>query len=288
MKIENYMNLKQKPVYLSLIHDRTSSFRNISHYHQGVEMIYVHEGCGTILVNQMMYELTAGALYFFQPDQMHLVRVQPSPAQPYVRTMLLFEPSLLLQSLKSFPALSAFVRYLWKDPAAVQYTQLEGERRQQLETLLAICRAQQQSGPTAESAERDTLLLAMILDHVRIVWDRLAPAAAEGGHVELSDSVVKMLDWIDAHYDRTFRLLDVSEHVHLSPNHASFLFHKEIGSTLSDYLHARRMKEACLLLKSTAMPIRDIGQTVGLANFSHFCQSFKRATGYSPSAYRKL
>ncbi|UUZ91090.1 hypothetical protein LJK87_35870 [Paenibacillus sp. P25] len=47
--LENYLNLRDKPFQLSIRLNRTASFTEIFHAHQGIEMLYVHEGEGEAL-----------------------------------------------------------------------------------------------------------------------------------------------------------------------------------------------------------------------------------------------
>ncbi len=65
-------------------------------------------------------------------------------------------------------------------------------------------------------------------------------------------------------------------------------FRLATGLGISDYLAALRTKEACRLLKTTALPVAAIGKAVGLPTPTYFSRFFVRQTGLSPRSYRNI
>jgi two-component system response regulator YesN len=47
------------------------------------------------------------------------------------------------------------------------------------------------------------------------------------------------------------------------------------------------MEQAGELLRTTSRKVIDIGTSVGYANYSYFCQSFREYFGRSPEKYRQ-
>jgi AraC-like DNA-binding protein len=283
--LENYLNLRQRPFQLSLLLNRTNSFTEVFHAHQGIELLYIHEGEGHAVFERQRVELRPGTLVCFRPFQLHRVHIDVGPERPYVRSMLLFEPAALLPYVQPFPALAGFLYRLWKDPLAAQQA-LSGLASSETELLFEACRARLAELRPDAPAEDYALLLVSLLHAIktRFAAAQRRPATA----VEtLPDAVVRSIRRLDERFAEPFVLAELAAHVHLSPSHLSYLFHKETGNTLTEYLHARRMKEACLLLLTTSLTVRDIGLQVGLSNFSYFCQSFKETIGVSPAKYRK-
>ncbi|MNY49646.1 Bifunctional transcriptional activator/DNA repair enzyme AdaA [compost metagenome] len=103
-----------------------------------------------------------------------------------------------------------------------------------------------------------------------------------------SSTAERMLAWIEAHYMEPFKLDELASAVHLSPNHVSTTFHQSIGSTITEYLTARRIRQACWLLRTTDLSVQDIGEAVGLSNFSYFCQLFKKHVGFTPYKFKGM
>lgn len=75
--------------------------------------------------------------------------------------------------------------------------------------------------------------------------------------------------------------------VHLSASRFRHLFKEETGLTVTQYLRARRLERAEVLLRTTFWSIKEVMRASGLTSESHFVQYFKRRYGMPPSAYRR-
>ena len=95
-----------------------------------------------------------------------------------------------------------------------------------------------------------------------------------------------VMQWIKFHYYEEFTLAALAKELHLSSFHISHLFHKATGSTITEYLIYRRLREACLLLKTTFLSLQEICDRIGISNISYFCQLFKKRLGTTPAQYR--
>ena len=65
-------------------------------------------------------------------------------------------------------------------------------------------------------------------------------------------------------------------------------FRNATGSTLKDYLQNLRIEEAKRLLETSRAPIEEISWASGYEDVSFFRRVFKRLTGMTPAAYRRL
>ncbi|GIP16082.1 AraC family transcriptional regulator [Paenibacillus montaniterrae] len=287
MKVLNYMNLNQHPVHLQFYRDRTNEFAEIYHAHQGMELLVVHEGSGSIVVEQQIFELKRGKLFFFRPYQLHRVQIDKEADKPYIRSFFVFEPELLEQALNPFPALQQFFLKLYKKPYIEQ--QLAGVDSAQLHTLLQAYQAMIEQAQPEELLEEQLLFLTNFFHLIKsISGQKWGAAALEHAGTGKTPSVAEqVMAWIEGHYEQPFELDKLAQAIHLSPNHLSYLFKQKVGSSITEYLTARRIRQACWLLKSSDMTIQEIGHAVGLGNFSYFCQLFKRHVGITPLQFRK-
>jgi YesN/AraC family two-component response regulator len=92
--------------------------------------------------------------------------------------------------------------------------------------------------------------------------------------------------WIEEHYREEISLETLAEETHLSKFYVSRIFREETGSSITDYLTARRIKQACRLLQTTDLSVEQIGIRVGYPNASYFIQLFKKVVGVTPLKYR--
>ncbi|WP_159888475.1 AraC family transcriptional regulator [Paenibacillus puerhi] len=295
MKTMNYMNLNLHPVQLSFFKDRTFEFQEIYHAHQGMELLIIHEGKGTVVMEQQLIEVSPGTILCFRPFQLHRIRIHDLPQQRYVRSMFVFEPVVLEQSLGPFPGLSDFFRSLWKDPQAWQSFQIPDIPA--LEELLRdyAGRLQAASAKHAEHLlEEQLLFLTAFLHRLKshaqaasgLAGDRKQARLSGAGRQGLS-TAEQIMSWVEAHYTEPFELDRLAQDIHLSPNHVSALFRQSVGSTITEYVTARRIRQACWLLRTTDLSVQEIGGQIGLGNFSYFCQLFKKHVGLTPNKFRQ-
>ncbi|MBB6733646.1 response regulator transcription factor [Cohnella zeiphila] len=119
---------------------------------------------------------------------------------------------------------------------------------------------------------------------------RLLGSAADymdGQGMMMSQTVVKVRQFIDDHLHLDLNRESIAEQVYLNPAYLSRLFRKETGLSLTDYMVDRRTSQAKVELARTNNKISDIASSVGYCNFSHFSKLFKKMTGLTPQEYRK-
>ncbi len=84
-----------------------------------------------------------------------------------------------------------------------------------------------------------------------------------------------------------FDLKRVAAAVHLTPNHVSAVFRRTVGSSITEYLTARRIRQACVLLRTTALSVQEVCRAFGLSNCAYFCGLFKKHVGLTPYCYKR-
>ena len=119
-----------------------------------------------------------------------------------------------------------------------------------------------------------------------IRYDPSGQSRSPGTLERKSTGYAQAMRWIDEHYQETFYLDDLADAMHLSKFYLSKLFHEETGSTLKEYVTAKRMRQACRSLETTAKSVEWIGSEVGISNPSYFVQVFKHEVGTTPLKYR--
>lgn len=260
-------------------------FGGYYHYHQCCELLFVHQGKGNVIVNQRTYEMKKGMLFLFQPFQLHRIHADVSSQYPYERTIIKFDPSIINHRMIAFPHLQHYFEYLW------QY-QLENQAFDMNNTysfiikLLASFAQVDKTGTSQEIQEKKLLNFIQLISCMRDIQketNQLMSAPITSRTHRYSEMIMQ---WIEKHYMDEFNLERLAEELHLSKFYVSRIFRKETGSSIIDYLRARRINLACRLLETTAFPIEKVGDEVGIPNSSYFCQLFKKATGISPLQYR--
>lgn len=97
-----------------------------------------------------------------------------------------------------------------------------------------------------------------------------------------------MEQYINDHYAQDITLETLSSLVHINKYYLVHAFKSYKGISPINYLLQKRVEEARHLLDTTNYPVTKIAQIAGFSSQSYFSQAFKRMTGISPNAYRKL
>lgn len=104
---------------------------------------------------------------------------------------------------------------------------------------------------------------------------------------KLSKGKLKLvIDYIQDHLNLNISLIELSELVQLSPHHFRKLFQQSMGISPHKYLLQCRIEKAKQLLADEQLTIAEVGQIVGFFDQSHFTNTFRRYTNYTPRQYR--
>lgn len=252
------------------------------HAHQGIELLYIYEGTGTVTLEGRHYELKPNTLFCFQPYQLHKVDVKVKVGSKYQRSNVTFDPYILNTYLESYPQLQSFLRYLMNGSLKRQVFEFFEDST--LENLLSNFDQVRRLSNGELNPEYRVLFLLSLLKYLQIhvfkITDTNSFIEKTTGHIE------KILDWVDNHFRQSFLLEALSQELHLSSYHVSRLFKQQFGMTLSAYVSGRRIREACMLLENTDHSIHEIGRMVGGFSAPYFSQLFKKHKGLTPNMYR--
>ncbi|UJF33000.1 helix-turn-helix transcriptional regulator [Paenibacillus hexagrammi] len=122
-------------------------------------------------------------------------------------------------------------------------------------------------------------LFAEVLVHVQRECDQ----GAGTRHTELL--LIQMKEYLQDHYREQVTKEELGAAVGRSPNYTATLFRGLTGQTISDYVHALRVKTAIYMLRHSALNVTEIAEFVGYADPSYFYRIFKKLTGEVPTTY---
>ncbi|WP_168120655.1 AraC family transcriptional regulator [Paenibacillus sp. HB172176] len=284
MKSTLYMELKFKNRHylFDCRHCTTEHTVGYYHFHHGLELLLVHQGIGSVIVNQKTYELRPGMLFFFRPLQLHKVYIESSESNPYERSVFHFQPQLMEAYLAAFPTLRDLYTRM-KEGFIIEQGFEVSAYKEELEQASEIFQDGREAASTSGGGEEQA---ALYLLHILSVLQRSGLAEDRREAVKQLRHSDQVLQWIESHYQEPFRMDKLANELHLSKSYLSRLFKEETGSSITGYLIARRIRQACSLLHSSEQSIELIGEQVGLSNVSYFIQLFKKVMGISPHQYR--
>ena len=111
-----------------------------------------------------------------------------------------------------------------------------------------------------------------------------APAAAPSGGDRTR--IDRVLDHIHVSYAEALSLPALADIAALSESGLHRMFKRHTQQTITGYVTALRIGEACALLSGTARPIAHIAADVGYDSLANFNRQFKALKAMTPRAYR--
>lgn len=103
---------------------------------------------------------------------------------------------------------------------------------------------------------------------------------------EISDSIRKVILYIQKQDGFNMTLNEGAEIAHMAPQYFSVQFKKQTGINFINYLNQLKIEYAKNLLENTELKSYEIGMKIGIDNEGYFSRFFKKYTGHSPYKYR--
>jgi len=119
----------------------------------------------------------------------------------------------------------------------------------------------------------------------RSAGTRRVEPPARGGLAAWQQRIVSA--YIEEHIAEQVPLATLAHRVRLSPYHFCRAFKRSFGMPPHRYHNARRIDHAKTLLARPTCSVTEIALTVGFSETSSFTAAFRKATGSTPTAYRR-
>ena len=220
------------------------------------EVEVIVAGRGRFLVDGAFVEVGPGGMLWYYPGD--IVEVTSHQAEPYNTIVFVFRTN--------------------------------GERQHERQTLerwrspvecAAFCADMLKAWFTHGDADG----LLSCTSYSRLAWEaRQYQAASEP---RLPPPVAAARSYIQQHYlNPHLEVAEIARAAKVSPSHLHLLFRTNGENTPMQVVSALRLERACLLLKSTDLPVKQVAFESGFNDFNHFCRWFRRHKGSSPGRYR--
>lgn len=92
--------------------------------------------------------------------------------------------------------------------------------------------------------------------------------------------------FIRTHFHESITTTQIAQAVHCNPDYLGRVYHRVYGVTLTDAIHAMRMKHACRLLRESDASVKEVARESGYGDTGYFRRVFRQARGLTPSRYR--
>jgi AraC family transcriptional regulator len=127
-------------------------------------------------------------------------------------------------------------------------------------------------------------LVRVLLEHLLLHGEAEGRSAPRMSARALSE----VLDLMRERLDDDLALDELAAAAHLSPHHFLRRFTAATGTTPVRYLTRLRMERAMDLLRTSTLPIEEVGRRCGYSNPSAFSAAFRRHAGRTPTEHRRM
>jgi AraC-like DNA-binding protein len=257
------------------------------HKNRGMEITYIEKGMMEWMVEGVREQVEAGSIYFTLPWHFH-GSVNPAEPDNIIWHVLfhLKEDYPSARSTFSFPKSLGFNEEEMKLLSAT----FALSRRHcftatpAIRGLMPTLIAELQSTHELRAAHTATLLRAILVELKRIIAGEVVDT---GRYTHSEQKVQALIASLPANCDQPWTLAAMADHCGIQRTQLNKIFQKLTGSTPMEYLFRIRIERAKTLLRETDIKIIDIAFECGYGTSQYFSNTFKRATGATPSDYRE-
>ena len=107
------------------------------------------------------------------------------------------------------------------------------------------------------------------------------------GSLDTEQKVAQSVAYMKQHLDQPLRVGTLAALANLSPSRFTEVFREQTGSSPHQYLNRLRVHQACQLLDSTSLCLKEIAASLGYQDQFHFSRAFKAVQETSPREYRQ-
>lgn len=269
--LEKHYAFKLKPrlLYAGYL-DKHGGWREEPHSHPFLEIVFITDGSGTVMIDNKEYSVRRGDLLIYNAEVTHFEK--SSDADPMEIRFVAFD-KLEITDLPPNWLLPLSYGYIFPsgemyDTFCLYFNLLLGEFEKKEKFYMEI----------AQNISR-TLLMYIF----RLI-NRTKNASAL---LDIGKMIETTLAYIDKNYAGKITLDDLAEECYTNKYYLSHLFTRVQGISIGKYILDKRIALSKELLTDSLVPVAEIATRCGFPDPNYYCRVFKKETGLTPSAYRK-
>nr|WP_318384361.1 AraC family transcriptional regulator [uncultured Enterobacter sp.] len=246
------------------------------HWHQCLEVLYVEEGFGVVIVDNRQYTMRPGRMFFFPPFTIHKVSVDEQAQENYRRTIIHVDHHAVLKILRDFPQNQLRLKNLSARGGPAFVADLSAQHAHIDNVFSGYARMASAGNLSAEHVACLLLSLFSLLPE-----DNAMPSDNRNA------LATQVMFWLEENYTQKFSLDRLAEEMGKSRSYLSRRFHYETGELIHQYLNTIRLRKACEILLHSDTCVSEVATQVGFAEVTYFISAFKKGIGETPLQYRK-
>lgn len=97
-----------------------------------------------------------------------------------------------------------------------------------------------------------------------------------------------IINYVSLHLSEELTLSVISGRLDKNPSYVSGHFQKEMGESLTEYIHKERIRASIRLFNTTDCSVAEAANSVGIHDLGYFTRLFKKHVNCTPSQYKKM
>lgn len=274
-----YQELEMSSRYINTHRDTSYSNTSVSlHSHNYIEILYCRTSDGVeYLIGSDRYRLQKGDIVFIPPGMSHRPIMPEKLTVPYERDVLWVSTEFMEMFLQTFPDETLLSRD-HGTPIRTAGTRWEFMGDLFRQGVLE----EEEKRPGWEAAVMGNTLT--IFANMKRIYIERSAGTMKAEKPELLD---RIMAHIEKYYATHITIDDLARRFYVSNSTISHLFKQKMGVSVYRYITQRRLIAAKSLI-AEKMPMEEISQQVGFADYSTFYRAFKQEFGISPRQFSQL
>ena len=258
-----------------------------THWHKEIEIIYVKEGNVNIGVNDVPIQLKRNDIYFINGGDVHYFLASPESERIVIQFDLSF-----FQDISSLEKTNKEMRNLFSSivQASSLWSQEVADQMRQLLMTVHEENNERKSGYRYVIKAKMFEMLAILSREVpqNENWnDQVREEISSTKQMENLERLDKIFMYIEAHYQDTITLNDISAYMGFSSFYFTKFFKKNTGTTFIQFLTEYRLNKAKWILLNEDATVTEVAERTGFSSVKTFHHQFKDLMGISPLKYKK-
>jgi AraC-like DNA-binding protein/mannose-6-phosphate isomerase-like protein (cupin superfamily) len=270
----------------------SENFNSVLHAHEHLQLCYMVQGTCTHRIGNKEAVIVPGDFFSVPPFLEH--QIMWNGPDSFHMHQIDFMPHLINENMRDLSKLDDFIDFAYIQPL------VEGEHsllpklnfnpkdKLVVESLIASMfgEVREQRDGYKLAVKADLLKLLVISGRAFKEYQRSNNSSSKALSA-YRQSFYEAITHLEQHHAEDLRLEDYAKMAYMSPNYFSSTFKLIMGVGFSEFVNRLRIQKAIELLNGSERSITEIIYKVGFNSVGHFNKSFKKATGVTPSEFRR-
>ncbi len=244
------------------------------HEHDFWEIVIVSSGNGWHVLNGEPHLLSCGEVLYLGPEDHHAFE----QVQDLYLTNVIYRPN---GALLHPERLSPYLQPSREAAGERRYWQVSEAALRGLSPLMAALTRESRQDDMGSRLMAEALLVQLI---VTLHRDRFA---TDGQELSARGRLLHLLKYLRHNCTQPIDLDELARRFGYSSRNLRRIFREATATTPHDYLVKLRLCRATRALTTSDASITDVALASGFSDGNHFSYAFSKATGMSPSRYRR-